>query len=78
MSSLLYNRGSIRFLSAVSSDDSAGFPHTPQLLVYYASAGENLWDIAKNHRALLSDLREQNELYEDVLPDARPLILCRR
>ena len=79
VSSLLYNRGSIRFLSAVSSDDSApGFPHTPQLLVYYASAGENLWDIAKNHRALLSDLREQNELYEDVLPDTRPLILCRR
>ncbi len=79
VSSLLYNRETVKYLSSAGLDESAAaYPRQPQLQVYYASAGERLWDIAKSHRALLSDLREQNELYDDVLPDARPLIICNR
>ena len=59
-------------------ENAQPYPHQPQLQVYYASPGERLWDIAKSHRALLSDLQEQNDLYEDTLPDARPLIICNR
>lgn len=75
--SLLYQSVPVRYLVGFE-EEGAPYPHTPQLLVYYASPGESLWDIAKSHRALLSDLREQNDLYDDTLTDARPLILCRR
>ena len=79
VSSLLYSREPVKYLASAGMDDeSKSYPHEPQLLVYYASAGEKLWDIAKSHRALLSDLREQNELYDDTLPDSRPLIICNR
>lgn len=79
VSSLLYSRESVSYLSAAGMGENAQpYPHQPQLLVYYASPGERLWDIAKSHRALLSDLQEQNDLYEDTLPDARPLIICNR
>ena len=64
--------------AAGMGEDAKPYPHQPQLLVYYASQGERLWDIAKSHRALLSDLREQNDLPDDVLPEARPLIICNR
>lgn len=79
VSSLLYSRESVSYLSSAGMGENAQpYPHQPQLLVYYASPGERLWDIAKSHRALLSDLQEQNDLYEDTLPDARPLIICNR
>lgn len=79
VSSLLYSRESVSYLSSAGMGENAQpYPHQPQLLVYYASLGERLWDIAKSHRALLSDLQEQNDLYEDTLPDARPLIICNR
>ena len=72
VSSLLYSRESVSYLSSAGMGENAQpYPHQPQLLVYYASPGERLWDIAKSHRALLSDLQEQNDLYEDTLPDAR-------
>lgn len=79
VSSLLYRRTPVKFLASAGMDDNGQpYPHNPQLLVYYGSAGERLWDIAKSHRALLSDLREQNDLYDDTLPEDRPLILCKR
>ena len=60
MSSLLYSRESVSYLSAAGMGENAQpYPHQPQLLVYYASPGERLWDIAKSHGAL-SDLQEQN------------------
>ena len=48
-------------------------PTSPSCWCITPPPGRGLWDIAKSHRALLSDLQEQNDLYEDTLPDARPL-----
>lgn len=78
-STLLYTREPVKYLAgAEAAEGVQPYPHKPRLLVYYASAGEKIWDIAKSHRTLLSDLREQNEVYEEALPEARPLILCNR
>lgn len=79
VSSLLYSRESVKYLASAGVGEGAQpYPRSPQLRVYYASQGERLWDIAKSHRVLLSDLREQNDLYDDALPDSRPLVLCNR
>ena len=64
--------------SAGIEDDAKGFEVRPRFLVYYASEGEKLWDIAKEHRVLLHDIRTQNELFDDVVPETRPIIICNR
>ena len=40
VSSLLYNRETVKYLSSAGLDESAAaYPRQPQLQVYYASAG---------------------------------------
>ncbi len=75
----LYSRLSVKYLTSAGMDENTqGFEASPRFLIYYASAGERLWDIAKSHRALLSDIRVQNDLYDEVVPEARPIIICNR
>lgn len=76
-STLLYSREQVRAVSSATQEE-AQKPREPGLSVYYAGAGEKLWDIAKSHGVSLSDLREQNELAGETLPEARPLLLRRR
>lgn len=77
--SLLYSRNTVKYLIAAGTDENAkGFEKSSRFLIYYASAGEKLWDIAKSHQALLSDLRTQNDLYDETVPEARPIIICNR
>lgn len=79
VTTFLYSKTSVKFLnSAGAGDDAKPFESGSRLLVYYASAGERLWDIAKNHRALLSDIRARNDLYDETVPEARPIIICNR
>ncbi|WP_322182676.1 DUF3794 domain-containing protein [Neglectibacter caecimuris] len=75
----LYSRTSIKYLTAAGvAEDAECFEREPKLLVYYASSGERLWDIAKSHRSLLSDIRAQNDLYDETVPEDRPIIICSR
>lgn len=79
VTTLLTSKSSVKFLTSAETNDSAGeYEKGSRLLIYYASAGEKLWDIAKSHRALLSDLRSQNDLYEETLGEDRPIIICNR
>ncbi len=79
VSTFLYSKLSVKYLISAETDEDAQNGETPsRFLVYYASAGERLWDIAKNHRAALSDIRSQNDLYEETVPEARPIIICNR
>lgn len=79
VSTLLLSMNNVKYLTSAGMDENAkSFEVRPRFLVYYASQGEKLWDIAKNHRALLTDLRTQNELFEDTVPETRPIIICNR
>ncbi len=46
--------------------------------VYYALKGENVWDIAKRYSARVSAVKAHNDCTEDVLPEDRPMIICRK
>ncbi|MBR4889331.1 MAG: DUF3794 domain-containing protein [Clostridia bacterium] len=43
--------------------------------VYFARAGEPLWEIARNHRASLARLREENDWYEDTIDEDRAFLI---
>lgn len=76
---MLYSRTTVKRLTSASLDEAeqpaAG---GSKLVIYYAAAGEELWDIAKAHKALISDIRAQNELYEDTISKTGPIIICNR
>ncbi len=77
--SLLYTKSVIRYLeSAQEAEGEKPYEKHSRLSVYYASQGESLWDIAKSHRALLSDIRAQNDLLEDTIQASGPILICSR
>lgn len=77
--SVLVSMNNVKYLTSAGVDENApAFDIRPRFLIYYASGGEKLWDIAKNHRALLGDIRAQNELFDDTVPESRPIIICNR
>ena len=79
VSTFLSSRTAVRYLVSASADEDAEAPAvSPCLTVYYASKGERLWEIAKSHKALLSDLRAQNGLLDDTLQEDRPLLITTR
>ena len=79
VTSLLYSKASVKYLtSAITDENGKAFEKGSKLLVYYAEQGENLWDIAKSHRALLSDIRSQNEVYDETVPQSGPILICSR
>lgn len=76
---LLYSRLSVNQLSSANIDEEAQYdPNDSKLLIYYAYEGERLWDIAKDHKALISDIRQQNELYDETITKSGPIIICNR
>ncbi len=64
--------------SAAWEEDGEPLATVPGLTLYYARQGQRVWDIAKEHRALLADLRQQNQLEEDVLTRDQPLLITTR
>ncbi|MBQ2667025.1 MAG: DUF3794 domain-containing protein [Clostridia bacterium] len=67
---------SVRALESVQLDDDAQ-EETCCAAVYYADAGEQLWDIAKRYRAPVASIRNHNHGISDTIEAARPLIICR-
>lgn len=45
------------------------------IVLYYASAGESSWEIAKEHACHYGDFRRENGLTEDRIPDDRMLMI---
>ena len=79
VTSLLYSKSSMKYLtSAIIDEDTQNAAKNSKFKVYYAEKNENLWDIAKNHKAHLSDLQAQNDLFEDVVSEPGPIIICNR
>ena len=79
VSSTLMSMEQVKYLTSAGMEENAkDYEGKPRFLIYYASAGEKLWDIAKSHRAMLTDIRTQNELFDDVVPEDRHIIICNR
>ncbi len=67
----------IRTVESAELDTGAACPGCAAA-VYYASKGENIWDIAKRYSARVSAVKYHNDCTEDVLSEDRPMIICRK
>jgi len=77
--SAAYNRKHIPCVVELSPDESR--PHSdcdgPALVMYFAGAGEELWDIAREHNASAVDIAADNSLTEDRLTEDKLLLISR-
>ena len=77
MHSVLYSRFAKKQLVSADLEEEAQYSkENSKMMIYYACEGENLWDIAKEHKALISDIRAQNEIFEDQILKSGPIIIC--
>lgn len=66
-----------RVLASAELDETAETEEY-MAVVYYASSGESVWDIAKKYHARSETIIRQNELEGDTLQAAQPVMICRR
>ena len=73
---LLWNDVSIREIKCVNklSENKKEKDKTP-LILYYAGAGEKIWDISKRYNTCISTLREENSLTCEELPEDKMLMI---
>lgn len=71
-----YDEQRSRLVTAVSADENAAFPaDSSALKIYYAGAGESMWDIAKRYHTAVDAVMTENELAADMLDEDKMLLI---
>ena len=65
---------SIRNIEIVNEE----LPNMPSIVIYYVKDGENLWNIAKKFQTTITEIKEINELTDDVIYPNQQLIIQKR
>ena len=67
----------VKVVSEVYSDDSCKREKdsNTSLIIYYADAGEDLWDIAKKYCTTVDKIKDENEFDFDVLDSNRVILI---
>lgn len=73
----IYNRRSIKAITAVTADETKPVKHdnSAALCIYYAEAGENLWDIARDYRTSMDVIKQENGVSGDVMENRGMLLI---
>lgn len=62
-------------LKSIALDDTMSCDSRSALTIYYASAGESVWNIARHYRTTVSAIKTENALDEDMIVENRMLII---
>jgi hypothetical protein len=77
LSCAIYQSGSHRTVSYVTADENR--PRikdtTASLIIYYADAGESIWNIARNYCTSADAIKEENDMTDDHLESRRMLLI---
>ncbi len=67
----------VRFLTGIQVDESQEKKREAQsaMTIYYADAGENIWNIAKRYNTSIAAVMEENGLEEEVLAEKRIVLI---
>lgn len=71
-----YRSNQCRAVCGVTADENEEFPpEKAALKIYYASAGESLWEIAKSCHTSMEEVMKENDLAADVLAEDAMLLV---
>ncbi|MDE7390258.1 MAG: DUF3794 domain-containing protein [Lachnospiraceae bacterium] len=73
----LYEMTSVNGINCAKADDSKPRRRddSSSLVLYFADEGEDVWDIARDYCTSVSQVRQENDLSEDVLPCKKMLMI---
>ena len=73
----LYTLMTVKTITSADADETKFFQtdNNASLVIYYASKGEDVWNIARQYYASANDVREENDLTQDILDEDAMLIL---
>ncbi len=76
----VYDGVQLPCISSIKPDDSRKKCHDdePALIVYFAEAGEELWDIAREHNSSVETIQSDNGISDAKLSDDRMLLISVR
>lgn len=76
LSASVHRSESCKAICYVSADESRPKPKdsAASLILYYADAGENIWDIARRYCTSVEAIQSENELSDEVI-DSRSMLL---
>ena len=70
------NKKTVRFICDLNPQTEQAYPENKvSALVYYADAGETVWDIARKCHASPQIIMEENDLTEDLIPGETILVI---
>ncbi len=76
LSAGIYQSYSVKAISAASADETKPIARdTAALCLYFADAGENLWNIAREYRTSLQSIRSENGLTGDAVENRGMLLI---
>lgn len=67
----------VKCLDHISSDESRPRvkDENASIIIYYAQKGESIWDIAMKYASSVKEIKEENELSDDMLSDSKMLLI---
>jgi len=73
----IFDNNKQKIVSNIVSDENNRKPRDQNtaLTIYYASAGENIWDIAKHYGTTLEQIQNENEIDFEVLESDRAILI---
>lgn len=68
---------SIKCLDYITSDESKKRikDEKASIIIYYAQKGESIWDIAMNYASSVRDIKEANDITDEILSDSKMLLI---
>lgn len=75
--SVIFKESAQNMITEVSAEDSSANLKNinAPLTLYFAEKGESLWDIARKYHSSVNSIKEENELYEDILNEPQMILV---
>jgi len=73
----IYSRQTFQAITSVSADEKKPIArdNSAALCIYYAEAGENLWNIARDYRTSVEQIKQENGVTGDVMENRGMLLI---
>ncbi len=60
---------------AVLSEEKNPAAQKSSIILYFADAGESIWDIARRYNSSIAEIKELNGVSDDILPEAKKFLI---
>ncbi len=72
----IYENQKVKLITdAVLSEEKRSVAAKSSIILYFADAGESIWDIARRYNSSVSEIKELNSVTDDILPESKKFLI---